>query len=433
MNSSISSILSRIANSKSIIAFAVASILLQIFGMIGLLNTTHFPEPPIETLLASPTFYNTISSVRYLVDLNGFGLFALFLCLISSIRQDGKRCTVLLVFSIVVIATTTFLAFYPLPDYEIASDTEVFQNNFTNNNNDSIQISTENNQDTPEHFSTKSLNSTILLIGGIISFCSLLDYFIGKEGIQRGKVSLIKWWVYLDDYSYSDATLKANRVFNEVFSVIFGRKMLSWQCLFVSTISSMLSVVIISLLFVVFYSVKPSQLLGLPSQVGPYWGTLLSYTIMINIWVDYISLNETRLILRISAKHKVVRLPFLLAIDFVASAFLYISFWCLVTFVLPNDFGFQKAMKLFVVILLNPITLFQESEPSIKVAFLSTFLTSFFFYLFCLVTFLFKLLSLSKTRIMVLIENLESSGHLFKAIGGLLAAFVGLLKFIQGT
>ena len=74
------------------------------------------------------------------------------------------------------------------------------------------------------------------------------------------------------------------------------------------------------------------------------------------------------------------------------------------------------------------LVLWYDTEDSIM--FYSTFSTSIFFHMYCLSALLFKLVKLSKTRIMVVLEKLEDSDHLFKAFGGLLVAVVVFVKAV---
>jgi len=77
----------------------------------------------------------------------------------------------------------------------------------------------------------------------------------------------------------------------------------------------------------------------------------------------------------------------------------------------------------------NAISLIFGDGPQIlRICFLSTFFTSFIFVMYCLSTLAAKAFSIFKTRIMIVLERLESSDRLFTALGGFLAALVGLLK-----
>ena len=62
---------------------------------------------------------------------------------------------------------------------------------------------------------------------------------------------------------------------------------------------------------------------------------------------------------------------------------------------------------------------------------MARFFASALFYLYVVTLLLAWLLGLARTRLMVVIEKLESSNHLFKSVGAFLAAIVGLVKAIQ--
>ena len=149
--------------------------------------------------------------------------------------------------------------------------------------------------------------------------------------------------------------------------------------------------------------------------------SILTLTVTLNIFVDYISLIETRIILKIATQHKPLILPVLLLVDLLLSAIVFCFFSLLLQYVSVGRI--DQPLRLF----LNLIT--WESLGS-SILFYSTFSTSIIFYIYCLSTLLFKFVKLSKTRIMVVLEKLEDSDHLFKALGGFLAAVVVFVKAV---
>ncbi len=268
------------------------------------------------------------------------------------------------------------------------------------------------------------------LIGLIISFCYLLDWFVSKKEEDKQKVTIIKWWSKLDDFNYGEAVHNANISCNEMFNKIYDKRHFSLRCFKVSCCVSLFSVLMLQVICI-FCGVI--DLYYVPWTLG----TILILTVTLNMWIDYISLIETRIILKIATQHKPLILPVLLLIDLLLSA---IIFWLctglsayvvttgayklgLTTVDRTQPIWDRISLRLF----LDYITC--ESVGS-SILFYSTFSTSIIFYIYCLSTLLFKFVKLSKTRIMVLLEKLEDSDRLFKALGGLLAVVVLFVKAV---
>ena len=141
------------------------------------------------------------------------------------------------------------------------------------------------------------------------------------------------------------------------------------------------------------------------------------------------SLIETRLILRFATRAKPVKLPVLLLVDLFLTV---IVFWfCVeaffnVSLLLHRGEGRPYGLDLKGFVL--DFMVWDRAEGN--TLFYSTFSTSAIFYVYCLSTLLFKFVKLSKTRIMVVLERLEDSDHLFKALGGLLAVVVVFVKAV---
>ncbi len=277
------------------------------------------------------------------------------------------------------------------------------------------------------------------IIGLIIAFCYLLDWLVSKEEEDRQKVTIVKWWSRLDDFSYGEAVHNSNVFCNKLLDKIYGKRHFSRRCIAVSLCVSILSVMILS---IAAFSIRPNTLY---SQIGfrsMAFG-LLWWAITINCWIDYVSLVETRLVLRFASRVRLSVLLVLLLADLFISAilfflayfvFLWVSF-SLLDYRLEG-LGYEHMIRLAIqqtlshVASLPDILMFSTTDDVtvISIYFYSTLSTSVIFYVYCLSALLFKLLKLSKTRIMVVLEKLEKSDNLFKALGGFLAAIVLVVK-----
>jgi hypothetical protein len=262
-------------------------------------------------------------------------------------------------------------------------------------------------------------------MGAIVAFSSLLDWLISKEEEDRQKLKIIQWWSKLDEFSFEKAVKTSNIYFNNLFNFIFGKKAISWRCFIISSLLSLLSVVLIAVIFI---------LLGQFDE-GQFWYQderlllLIPISLILNIWVDYISLIETRYILRWSALFETRYLLLFLVADLLVTASLYIVPLILILYFQHSELSisFISAAKEVLRDIFYPPN---GSEPHLQICVYSTFTTSILFFSYLVSTLVCKFIGLSRTRLMIFLEKLESSNHLFKAFGGFIATIIALIKSV---
>jgi hypothetical protein len=191
----------------------------------------------------------------------------------------------------------------------------------------------------------------------------------------------------LDDFNYGRAVRKSNIFCNEIFDKICGKRLFSLRCFGVSCCVSIIFVSILSIatfsIGEIYYEVAGDNVAALVF--------ILSTAAMLNTWIDYISLVETRLILRFASRVKPLILPVLLLVDLFLTV---IVFWLCVgelerAVVGTVKYSPSNAMSFMLVF----ATLRVRAEP---ILFYSTFSTSVIFYIYCLSTLLFKFAKLTK-------------------------------------
>ncbi len=254
----------------------------------------------------------------------------------------------------------------------------------------------------------------------VAPFFYLLDWLTSKREKAESEITILKWFVYLDDFNYREAVSKANIFCNRMLDTIYGKGHFTSRCYGISCIISTLLIFILTVGWLAIGSIPSSK------SGTIFRGTFIIMTMMMNLQVDYVSLVETRLILRFAEKVKLLTLPILLLVDLLLSAMIFslasLVFFCFIRVLDLSELPFYWYYKY----LLNAIT--WKNEASIL--FYSTFSTSLIFYLNFLSALLFKFMGLSKSRIMIMLEKLEDSGHAFKALGGLLVAVVVFVKAV---
>jgi len=308
----------------------------------------------------------------------------------------------------------------------------------------------------------------------LTAITTLLDLMLSREEIDRQRAGLIKWWLRLDAFSVAQAIRQTSIFFNENFDRIYGSRALSWRR-FRGSVLTTLAIVFTLWLFLLFpkngfqdfadwdggrpqanvipfivesgeasaeasvgsaeAGVEGSAMSAAPNVtplkvVGSSW--LVLYVLMTNLVSDYIALNKTRILLRWSEAAQPWLLAILVPVDLISTTLIYLI--CgLMLFAPPWNLSALADAQGYLV-----MTIFYSSAViggSGKVTFLRVFFIAAFggtlmYFVFLGTTLLVRALGLIRTRVMNVIEKLEASNHLFKAVGALLGAFVALVKGI---
>ncbi|MBA1148040.1 hypothetical protein H0Z60_13380 [Ectothiorhodospiraceae bacterium WFHF3C12] len=262
-------------------------------------------------------------------------------------------------------------------------------------------------------------NHTVALATLIIAFCALLDWLVSRSEEERAKARLAEWFIKLDDYDFRAATRGFHQLFNLVFSAIYGARVRSCRFLVASAMSSYFAIGVVATLFLA------SGQFGEEGIANDVFGAMIGMSLFVNVWVDIASLIETRWVLRQAEGRSIVGLTGLLGLDILFSAAVYV-----VPLYLLLSLG-EGTWVPIGELARDLISWSESTEPHIQVMFISSFFTSAMFYLFMMSVLLGWILGLAKSRLLVVIEKLESSNHLFKSFGGLLAAFLGVAKGIH--
>lgn len=262
-------------------------------------------------------------------------------------------------------------------------------------------------------------NHTVALAILIIAFCSLLDWLVSRPEEDRAKVRLAEWFIRLDDYSFRSAIRAFHQLFNQLFCSIYGVRIRSWRFLIASTISSYFAIGVVATVFLALGKFGEE---GIANDV---FQAMIGMSLFVNVWVDITSLIETRWILQQAEGASIGRLIGLLVLDIVFSGSMFLIPFYLILALLEGTFvPIGEVTR-------DVFSWSETTEPHIQVMFISTFFTSAIFYVFMVLALLAWALGLARSRLLVLIEKLEASSHLFKSIGGLLTAVLGVAKGIH--
>lgn len=261
-----------------------------------------------------------------------------------------------------------------------------------------------------------------------MAFCSLLDWFTSRKEQKASKDVIVGWYVRLDEFNYRQSMNQSIAFCNRLFDRIYGKKHFSWRCILVSYAISIMSVCLIAS----FTEVYQQIVIG-AFEYEAKIDEILVATFVLNPLADYISLIETRLLLRLAVKGRLRYWPLWLLLDVFLTLNILMFVWNMFG---GGDINIRNYLDMVggcIYVLLPFLPAPDEMDKFfsfLRPLILSTFSTSIIFYFYCLSALAFKFLGLAKTRLQVLLQRLEESDRLFKAIGAFISACLVFSKAI---
>ncbi|MEM7551096.1 MAG: hypothetical protein AAF363_15540 [Bacteroidota bacterium] len=255
---------------------------------------------------------------------------------------------------------------------------------------------------------------TIAILSILSGLGILVDRFLNEEDVKKIKNQILTVWVKLSDeqFNLKKTVSLSLENFNLFFDKVYGSKHLSIRCFFRSTIFSTFSVLIMYLLTRMFFPFN-HEWLSFERWIKSSDSSIF-YLIIINIIIDYLSLIETRYILKRSKGKSLPMLSILLLTDITLTGLLIIIplYPLLAMSMNPafpdpaDDYIFQFFITLFI----------------------STFFTSILFYLFFGFTAFANVLNFTRSPIRRFLERLESLKNPITSLVGAIGAIIIITK-----
>nr|VFK40606.1 MAG: hypothetical protein BECKSD772F_GA0070984_106317 [Candidatus Kentron sp. SD]VFK45685.1 MAG: hypothetical protein BECKSD772E_GA0070983_105817 [Candidatus Kentron sp. SD] len=266
----------------------------------------------------------------------------------------------------------------------------------------------------------------LLALFFLLAGCAaLLDSYLPDERVAAARGAVLAWWEGFRRQRPERLTQQASREFNRLFDALYGEKHFSWRTLRRSLVFSVFGFLVTAL---VCEWIAPGYLAEVYER-----GAGMFLLFIGNLLADYVSLLETRLVLRRCAASRAARLPVWLALDVLASYLLYVFVGVSFVFLLLGLLG-GEGLELFYPLFtldfhLDNLSLLTHIKWS--TAFLySTFFTSFLFYLFVLASLLLRLLGPLRSALMPLMRWLSTARHPVKSFVSLAG---GVALLIEGA
>jgi len=230
-----------------------------------------------------------------------------------------------------------------------------------------------------------SLTSFIAVVIFIAGMGVALDKLILSSRLDEWRRSIGKLWVKLNTPGAKGLAQDANQLYCDLFDYIYGKHAFTWRRVWASVLSSMIGLVVITLILGpqdTLFATKFRHLYILLSR-GYIWRFLdsliptLLFPAMLNLFPDFFSLIETRIVLKWSKNRGPLGISFLIILDLVLTTTIFLFglfvLYCIAEIMQGRPWSFSQ--------FLFGVSGVVEPKKGL-VFYLTTFVTSFFWILF---------------------------------------------------
>ena len=259
------------------------------------------------------------------------------------------------------------------------------------------------------------------LVGGVWLLFSAIE--ATTTSVAKRKVA--DWLNSIATKSISQTVVESPRWFIEAFDRIFGDRHLSLRCFSRSCVASIMAVLVITIMWVVLDPTSCKRFFSSEGASGIFF--ILFVASILNLVPDYLSLLETRLILRRVAHAGEKSLIVVMILDVIITGGIFICWFIAISLIFYRVSGESLGVDVDALLeILSGFIFFQNEidPPDWSIFFYSTYFTSVWLHLFIVSSVATKLLySLGRIGNWVL-ALLDIDGKPFQSMG-LIA--VGLL------
>ncbi|MBN1126874.1 MAG: hypothetical protein JXA82_17870 [Sedimentisphaerales bacterium] len=271
-----------------------------------------------------------------------------------------------------------------------------------------------------------------ILVGMVAAFAKLADYvLINDKQNEALRKNLVELSSKLGEFNYIEAIHRAHSRCTLIFDRVYGVKHFSIRCFLFSCIISIISVLTILLSFVVGGRISFGNINNILQYL--LWLTLL------NIFIDYFSLLETRKVLGWANHFTRWNILWLWLIDIVLSLIIFfIPFytvkhfwpWLIQRAGIVSTGGIWPSKRMAIAMgdaPLGRIYLTTWKQSQVQICFLSTLTTSMIFWLYSTWVILIKAMDLTKRQFMHSLQCISEQKKILTAIGMIISLVILLL------
>lgn len=266
-----------------------------------------------------------------------------------------------------------------------------------------------------------------ILVSAIIAIFRIME----DTATPDAKRKVADWIKSMAAKSVSQTVVESPRWFIEAFDRIFGVRHRTRRCFDRSCVASILAVFIMIIVWAVLNPTAWQQFLS-SNECEFVILFILLIALSFNVVPDYLSLLETRWILRRVAQAGIKELIVLLVLDVIITGGIFVCGWGILTLIICMVNG--ESVGVFVDVMLEFLNICIQLQPlrdppdfpPIGIFFYSTYFTSVWFYVFVASSIAAKLLySLGRVgnRVMALLKVEEKP---FQSMGLIVVGFLTL-------
>ena len=231
-------------------------------------------------------------------------------------------------------------------------------------------------------FQAPNITSFIAVVIFIAATGAALDKLVLGRRLDAWRRKIAQLWIKLNTPGARGLAQDANQLYCDLFDYIYGSKAFSRRRVWASILSSMIGLVVISLIIGYESSVWHRIVRGLGRQDLTYLTYIIYvlFPVLLNFVPDFFSLIETRFVLKWSKGRGPLGIVFLIILDLVLTATIFMLGCFLLYIVFSLTSGRGMSLSDF----LGPFPDALFEAWSLLIFFLTTFVTSFFWILFIL-------------------------------------------------
>jgi len=246
--------------------------------------------------------------------------------------------------------------------------------------------------------------STLTIILLLFVAAVLVDYFVEKGAGNDFRRALLKWSRLLEETEFTIWEVDTNLLFLKTFDRIYGQSFLTLRRIVVSIISTYLASYIAWIALLTYAVGFEREVL----EHGQFF--LLSATIF-NLVPDFISLQETRWVMKLNLEKKSVPLLLWIIIDIILTATIFTLVTALAVSIMFDTLDYIDAIEFLwaTIISYTPFDPLGDLQLLSRIFLLTTFLTSFFWILFVTTAYCIRLMQISSVFLRILLKVIIDS------------------------
>lgn len=218
------------------------------------------------------------------------------------------------------------------------------------------------------------------LIGGVWLLFSAIE--ATTTSVAKRKVA--DWLNSIATKSISQTIVESPRWFIEAFDRIFGDRHLSLRCFSRSCVASIMAVLVITIMWVVLDPTSFKRFFSSEGVAGIF--AILVFALMLNLVPDYLSLLETRLILRRVAHAGAKSLIVVMILDVIITGGIFfcwvVAIFLILALVIGEPVGVNVDEYLEFLSGLILFRVYEDPPITLGIFFYSTYFTSVWLHLF---------------------------------------------------